>query len=68
MINYCIDYFKVYDDWVDEGTMISSTPSERLSNIDLMIEDGYTISDVYENEACYCSARHENECACGNFK
>tara|TARA_Y100001960_G_C14684457_1_gene832999 strand:+ start:906 stop:1112 length:207 start_codon:yes stop_codon:yes gene_type:complete len=68
MINYCIDYFKVYKDWVDEGTMIASSCTERENNKNLLIEEGYTIADIYENEDCYCSARYENECACGNFK
>ena len=68
MINYCIDYCKVYEDWVDEGTMIFDTRTERIETADTLLSEGYTITDVYENEDCYCSARYENECACGNFK
>ena len=48
--------------------MIASTLTERETNKNHLVDDGYTILDVYENEDCYCSARSENECACGNFK
>jgi hypothetical protein len=69
MINYCIDY--VYQDgsYVDYGTFIESSEQERNKTLDELEKDKcYTITGVYENEDCYCSARSEGECACGNFK
>ena len=68
MVNYCFDYFKVEGTYVDEGTLIFDTRTERTSSMENLIEEGYTISDVYENEDCYCAAYYEGECACGNFK
>tara|TARA_B100001059_G_C17774159_1_gene550219 strand:+ start:111 stop:320 length:210 start_codon:yes stop_codon:yes gene_type:complete len=68
MVNYCVDYYKIAGTWVDEGTLISDTCTERTVIIASLIEDGYTISDIYENEDCYCSARSWGECGCGNFK
>lgn len=68
MINYCFDYFKIEGTYVDEGTFIFDTRTERTSSMDNLIQEGYTISDVYENEDCYCSARSYGGCACGNFK
>ena len=68
MINYCFDYFKVEDTWVDEGTLICSSRTERTNTLNEFIEEGYTIAHIYENEDCYCGAYYEGECACGNFK
>ncbi len=68
MINYYIDYYKLEGTWVDEGTLIFDTASERTDNINNLTEDGYLISDIYEAEDCYCSARSWGECGCGNFK
>lgn len=68
MINYCLDYYRIAGGYLDEGTYIFSTDSERLKTIATMQTDGYTITDVYENEDCYCHARSWNECGCGNFE
>lgn len=68
MINYCVDYFKVEGGYLDEGTYIFDTRTERAEVIESMQSDGYTITDVYENEDCYCHARSWGECGCGNFK
>lgn len=68
MINYCFDYYKVDGTYVDGGTSIFDTSEERADAADKMLSEGYNITGVYENEDCYCQARYEGECACGNFK
>ncbi len=67
MINYCVDYFYVDDDFYEGDTFIFSSNEERQSWID-KADGHYSILDVYENEECYCYACHEGECVCGNFK
>lgn len=68
MINYCFDYYKIDGTFVDEGTMVFDTRTERNEILSNMAEEDYTISEVYEDEDCYCAARYEGECACGNFR
>jgi len=68
MTNYCFDYSKIEGNFLDEGTMIFDTVAERTEAADSLLSEGYTITDVYENEDCYCQARSYGECACGNFK
>ena len=68
MNNYCFDYYKLDETFVDEGTMIFDTRTERTESLNTLSLEGYTISEVYENEDCYCAARYEGECACGNFR
>ena len=68
MINYCVDYYKTVDNYIDDGTFICSSDSERQEVVASLMEDGYTVAEIYENEDCYCHARYEGECACGNFK
>lgn len=69
MINYCVDYIYQDGDYVDCGTFIESSEEDRNKTLDQLNKDKhYTITDIYENEDCYCQARSEGECACGNFK
>lgn len=68
MINYCFNYYKIINDYCDEGTMLFDSRTERAEAADKMLAEGYTITDVYENEDCYCHARSWSECGCGNFK
>lgn len=66
MINYCVDYYEIHENgYVDEGTLIFDSRVERQ---EYMSNTTSTISDVYENEDCYCHAHSWGECGCGNFK
>lgn len=69
MINYCLDYTYQHNDYVEWDTYTLSSEEERNETIKVLEQDErYTITNIYENEDCYCHARYEGECACGNFK
>lgn len=67
MINYCVDYIYQYDTYVESDTFIFDSNEDREYWINNLSKE-YKITEIYENENCYCHAYYEGECACGNFK
>jgi len=66
MINYCTDY--VIDGGSCVETVLSYSNTDREETVKELVKEGCLIIRCYENEDCYCSAYHEGECCCGNFR